>query len=397
MVVINTAGKLTEGEAKDGEFQAKFVQDPGMRVAEVINYIAFFWFIQFIFGCQHFVIAGTICKWYFTRDKSKLNSPIKTTFSHLLNFHLGSVCLGSMLITLVKILKMIVNAFQRRLKESRSPVAQFVACFLGWLIDQLEQILKYLVRNAYIIVAKDGTPFIESAKRAFGLLFQHIMDVIALNNFGDIVLAVGRLFITAIAGLVGYALMSQTNMRAFFIPLTIGIIFAFLIAHCFLSVFEMTVDTIFICFCIDCEENDGITRPYYMSEGLKKVMCEMKEVAGGGFTFGPEGQFLRQQQPGTIEGNFNNPEGGYPMSQPNQPPVYSIYPSVNTMGADNGNNPYPPYATPMQQNYSPYPSNPSPYPPQQNYPPYSSGAPYPPPPSTNYPQAPYGTAPPPNF
>jgi solute carrier family 44 protein 1 (choline transporter-like protein) len=206
-IIIQTAGKLTEGKALDGIFQARYEQDAGMGIAAVLNFIAFLWFTQFIFGCQHFVIAGTISKWYFARDKTKLDSPVMTTFSHLLNFHIGSVCLGSMLITLVKIVRMIVNAIQSQLRESGSPVAQFVACCCGWLIAQLEELLKYLVRNAYIIVAKDGTPLFESGKRAFNLLFRNLLDVIALNQFGDLVLIVGRLFVVGIAGFIGYELM----------------------------------------------------------------------------------------------------------------------------------------------------------------------------------------------
>lgn len=31
---------------------------------------------------------------------------------------------------------------------------------------------------------------------------------------------------------------------------------------------QMIIDTIFICFCEDCEKNDGVGRPYFMSRGL---------------------------------------------------------------------------------------------------------------------------------
>lgn len=53
-----------------------------------------------------------------------------------------------------------------------------------------------------------------------------------------------------------------------------------------MSVFEMTVDTIFICFCEDCEQNNGMDRPYFMSKGLMEVMQELKQTAGGTFHFG---------------------------------------------------------------------------------------------------------------
>lgn len=36
----------------------------------------------------------------------------------------------------------------------------------------------------------------------------------------------------------------------------------------------MIIDTIFICFCEDCEKNDGISRPYFMSRGLMvRISC----------------------------------------------------------------------------------------------------------------------------
>lgn len=74
-----------------------------------------------------------------------------------------------------------------------------------------------------------------------------------------------------------------------------------------MTVYEMTVDTIFICFCEDCEQNDGMTRPYFMSKNLMEVMQELKQAAGGEFHFGGQ-----------------NVEGGSmrPMIQPNYQPNY---------------------------------------------------------------------------
>lgn len=39
----------------------------------------------------------------------------------------------------------------------------------------------------------------------------------------------------------------------------------------------MIIDTIFICFCEDCERNDGLTRPYYMSIGLMDFVEKSKQ------------------------------------------------------------------------------------------------------------------------
>lgn len=40
----------------------------------------------------------------------------------------------------------------------------------------------------------------------------------------------------------------------------------------------MTIDTIFLCFCEDSEENDGINRPYYMSRGLMEFVENSKKA-----------------------------------------------------------------------------------------------------------------------
>ena len=78
-------------------------------------------------------------------------------------------------------------------------------------MDTLEELLKYLVRNAYIIVAKDGTPLMASGKRAFHLLSQNLLDVIALNKIGDFVLFLARIFVVLIAGFIGYELIKVSS------------------------------------------------------------------------------------------------------------------------------------------------------------------------------------------
>lgn len=40
----------------------------------------------------------------------------------------------------------------------------------------------------------------------------------------------------------------------------------------------MAIDTIFICFCEDCENNDGISKPYYMSRGLMEFVQNSKKA-----------------------------------------------------------------------------------------------------------------------
>ena len=88
-----------------------------------------------------------------------------------------------------------------------------------------------------------------------------------------------------------------------FLPVVISMIFAYLIVHCFMIVFEMTVDTMFVCFCEDFEVNNGVTEPFFMSRGLMDVMQKMKTAAGGEFNY------LKQNPGGEAGQPMITPQG----------------------------------------------------------------------------------------
>lgn len=157
---------------------------------------------------------GTVSKWYFTRDKTKLDSPILSTFNDLVRFHLGSVCMGSMIITYIKILRMLIKILFDSNRNNGGLLCSLFCGMMSSLNTYVEEFLKYLFRNAYILVAKDGTSLYESGCKAFDLIFRHLKDIIIINLLGDAVLFVGKIFITAIASIVGYFLL--VSFRDFF-------------------------------------------------------------------------------------------------------------------------------------------------------------------------------------
>lgn len=109
-IITSTAGDLEVFKSSGGKFlKALYIENALMKFANIVNCVGFIWFTSFILGCQHFVIASAVCQWFFTRTKSKLDSPLRRGFEHLLRYHIGSVCLGSILITMIKILRMIAE------------------------------------------------------------------------------------------------------------------------------------------------------------------------------------------------------------------------------------------------------------------------------------------------
>jgi solute carrier family 44 (choline transporter-like protein), member 1 len=104
-VTISVSGPYQEIKNPESGRYELVENNPGAKgiASYTITGFVYFFFVNFILGCQHFIIASTVSQWYFTRDKTKLDAPISTAYSHLLSFHLGAICLGALLITIVKI------------------------------------------------------------------------------------------------------------------------------------------------------------------------------------------------------------------------------------------------------------------------------------------------------
>lgn len=72
---------------------------------------------------------------------------------------------------------------------------------------------------------------------------------------------------TAFAGVL--SLNYQRDYTEWVLPLIIVCLFAFLVAHCFLSIFEIVVDVLFLCFAIDTKYNDGTPgKEFFMDKAL---------------------------------------------------------------------------------------------------------------------------------
>lgn len=71
--------------------------------------------------------------------------------------------------------------------------------------------------------------------------------------------------------------MDTSELNYYFIPIIIVTLGTYFIADVFFDVYEMAVDTLFLCFLEDIERNDGSPeKPYYMSRDLKKILGYME-------------------------------------------------------------------------------------------------------------------------
>lgn len=111
------------------------------------------------------------------RKKSTLSTPILKSYGYLFNFHLGTVALGSMLIAIVQLIRIIFKAITSTVKDPKNDVTRALYKAFSCCIYCLEKILVYLTRNAYI----------EVGERAEWFYSFHIARVYRYFPFNDLI------------------------------------------------------------------------------------------------------------------------------------------------------------------------------------------------------------------
>ncbi|XP_052274056.1 choline transporter-like protein 1 [Dreissena polymorpha] len=253
--------------------------DEILKVLKWYHIFGIVWVTQFIIACHNLTIAGAVSIWYFTRNKDQLGFPVLRSIGNIIRYHIGSLAFGSLVITFVVVLRMVLSFIENRLRSKTHPIALFLLKCLKCCLWCFEQFLKFLSNNAYIEIAIHGYGFCKAARQAFHVIVDNVLRVAAINSVGVFVLFLGKLATVAIVTVAGIEFISvRKNINFVWLPVLLTAIFAYFIASCFMSVYEMTIDTIFICFCEDSLMNDGDTRPYFMSIGLQKCITSRLET-----------------------------------------------------------------------------------------------------------------------
>jgi len=221
-----------------------------LKIFYAYHFVGLIWVSQFILACQELVVGSVVAQYFFIEDKSAISFPILHGIGITIKHHLGSLALGSFIITLVKIPRYILLWFQNQMKGKEDECTKCCLRTCSCCLWCLEKCLKFLNRNAYVMIAITGKSFCASARSAFATLVLNAGRVAALNSIGDFVLFLGKIGVVAIVATASvFWFKADETVEYIFVPVLLCCIIAFFIAHCFLSVYEMTVDALLLCTC----------------------------------------------------------------------------------------------------------------------------------------------------
>lgn len=268
------------------------------KVMKWYHVFAYLWLCHFAIACQHYVIGASVSKWYFSTDRYNLNSPIGSSVSELILYYLGSVALGSFLVAIFKVIRIITRQIQALMhnncvgsgsssSQSSSIVGQdgpnfdssntrasnflnsassasnsvsccgslsYVVRAFGWFLDNIVMAIN---RDAYVEISIYGGSFMDSAKRALRIMTLNPFRLLAVKTVGNTLLIVAKICIVLATTGVAVALLNDVTykLKYWWVPVLISATYAYIVAHWFLSVYDMVIDALFICYCEDYERS----------------------------------------------------------------------------------------------------------------------------------------------
>ncbi|XP_077389806.1 choline transporter-like protein 5-B isoform X2 [Festucalex cinctus] len=251
---------------------------------QAFNLFAFLWLVNFILALGQCTLAGAFASYYWALKKpSDIPAcPLFTSFNRAISFHVGSLAFGALVLSGVQMIRICLTYLDQKLKGQQNSCARFMMACLKYCFWCLERFIKFLNKNAYIMIAIYGKSFFTSSRDAFFLLMRNVIRVAVLDKITDFLLFLGKLLIAGIVGAIAFFSFTQEGdgppINYYWVPLVLVILGSYVVAHGFFSVYTMCVDTLFLCFCEDLERNDGSAdRPYYMSPNLCYILDKNNE------------------------------------------------------------------------------------------------------------------------
>ncbi|KJH41925.1 hypothetical protein DICVIV_12108 [Dictyocaulus viviparus] len=251
---------------------------------QLYNLFAFFWMTCFVSSLGDISLAGAFASYYWARNKPKdvPSFPVLRALTRAVRYNMGSLAFGSLIIATTKIIRVILEYLDRKLSKTNSSILKTILSALKCCFWCMEVFLKFLTKNAFIMMAIYGKNFFTSAKDSFQLLVRNCVRAAVVNQVAGILLFIGKALISLGIGVVAYFYFSgqwivdgipRVDLYYYFVPIILVLIGSYFVTDLFFNVYEMAVDTTFICFLEDSEQNDGsVEKPFYMSKNLQRLL-----------------------------------------------------------------------------------------------------------------------------
>jgi hypothetical protein len=268
-------------------FESKEYAVENWRIyAEIYNLLMFLWSVGFVNAIAYMIVSFCAIFWYWSNpgDDKKPEAGTCAALGLTMKNHLGTLAIGSFIVAVLQVLRILLSLLEKRL-QTYAGKSDAVKCCLycaECLLACFHRVVKFINKNAYIMTAMTGEPFLDAARHALSLLLGNAISVAAISVIGEWVCLFGKILITSIALVICYFMAGGTDSDNNVVLLMVVVgLSAYFITCVFINVFHVCIDTVLLSYCYDLREHDGASKPYYFPSDLAKHVERARERSKG--------------------------------------------------------------------------------------------------------------------
>jgi hypothetical protein len=188
-----------------------------------------------------------------------------------ITFQVGSLLVGAFAIALVQWLRVVAHMVESQVKKVKkaknSKLIEKMMKVVHLMLAAIESCVKFISRNTYIMIAMRNLGFLRASAHAIGLLTTNVHYQIPHKTISFVITLFGKLIVISICGALTavwtrtdpmFAIGGDRALHSTLLTTLLTMVVAAMVAQVFFYTFSMTVDTILLCFCEDCYQNDGL-------------------------------------------------------------------------------------------------------------------------------------------
>lgn len=181
----------------------------------VFETFSFLWTSQVIGNVSLATLAGgPFGCWYYFGPREAGSMPKHPTLSSFIRastLSLGSIAFGSLIVTILELIRMILNAARNSANADGHPVEACLFMCAECFIGCIESAIEYFNRYAYIEIALYGKPYIDAAKDTWHLFKDRGIDTIINDSLVNMTLTWGAYLTGLLCSLFAYLYLRFTH------------------------------------------------------------------------------------------------------------------------------------------------------------------------------------------
>eukprot|EP00899_Mesostigma_viride_P015902 jgi/Mesvir1/24312/Mv10999-RA.3 len=234
------------------------------------------WVALLLFEMRIFVVGGCIAQWYVRGRGPGVEGTTRRSLGHALGPSFGTLCFASLLLTLVQLVKTIIDRWSQEARRRAEGAPNLLLGLATCCVNCLLACLQFLTKFATIFAAISGKAFLDSAACSADLLTRNLLSAVVVDRVGSLILNLASVVMAVIVGSVTFVVLNAFWLHDQFFDSTdtaklaaacVAVICAVIVLTVLLffsTALLSVVDTLYLCFAMD--KDAGVVTDMHVHE-----------------------------------------------------------------------------------------------------------------------------------